>query len=604
MRWAFDRRAILGLLLTSFVALVVSSQGCNAITNTTAVQCTSESECLGLGPEFAGSTCDPATKTCVKKDVNVGLCAHNQECIDRANGAPAICRKSDKKCVALTTPECPTVLGKQGNLSIADDNAIIIGAMTPAGTVELGTVMEDAISLAQSEIESGFLKGLPPVPGSTAPRPLVVVACREFQGGLEGLLRGANHLANNVQVPLVIGPVDPSNGGIAAAQVFLPKKILNILPTAVTSGLVNLPNPIAPTPLIWRLNFDDRSVATAVGQFVTNQLEPTLKARGATDIKVALVAEGNQLGVSSAAQMTKTLRFNGKSALENAADADPKFLSVNFGDLNDTVGNPNPEGKIASTLAQLRAFKPNIILHAYAVFGIQRILFGIEQSWPMDGTPRPFHVGLTPPWNTFAPLFSFLDAMPFRNGRVFAAQNFTSAAVAPFPVASPQVQAWLQRFNDKFPDLAMSPTPKNQLVWLLYDATYLAGYAISSLRDKPVSGENLATTLGLFNPPGVTVSTYETGDLTKGFTELTAGRGIDIQGLSGDMNFDVAFAAPNYGLEITCPNVVNGKVASMKGSGFHYKNDTQQAVITAPDGVTMKAPTDPLTTCPISAPPM
>lgn len=596
---AINPRVIVGLVTTCVIAAFGGAQGCTAVTNTTAIQCTSEAECLAKGDEFAGTTCDSVTKTCIKKDVNEGLCTRNQECLDRANGAPAICRKSDKKCIALTTPECPTVLGKQGNLSIADDNAIIIGAMTPAGTVELGTVMEDAISLAQAEIEKGFLKGLPPLPGQTAPRPLVVVACREFQGGLEGLLRGANHLANDVQVPLVIGPVDPANGGLVAGQVFLPKKILNILPTAVTSGLVNLPNPIAPTQLIWRLNFDDRSVATVTGQFITNQLEPALVAKnGGTPIKVALVAEGNQLGVSSAAQMTKTLRFNGKSALENAADTEPKFLSVNFGDLNDPVGNPNPEAKISTTLAALRAFKPNIILHAYAVFGIQRILFGIEQSWPMDGTPRPYHIGLTPPWNTFAPLFSFLDAMPFRNGRVFAAQNYTSAAVAPFPVASAQVQAWLQRFNDKFPDLAMSPTPKNQLVWLLYDATYLAAYGITALKDKPVTGENIAQTLGLFNPPGATISTYEAADLTKGFSELQAGRGIDIQGLSGDMNFDVAFAAPNYGLEITCPNVVNGRVTNMKGSGFHYKNDTQQASITGPDGVAQLAPTEPLTNCP------
>jgi|GEM_PF-3166853 len=592
----FNQRAILGLSMVLGVLAVAAGPGCNAITNTTAVQCTSEAECLALGPDFAGSTCDAATKTCVKPPVNVGLCTKNQECIDRLNGAPAICRKSDKKCVALTTPECPTVLAKQGNLSIANDNAVIIGAMTPAGSVELGTVMEDAVNMAQAEIENGFLKGLPPVPGSTEPRPLVVVACREFTGGLEGLIRGANHLVKNVQVPLVIGPVDPSNGGIAASQVFLPNKVLNILPTAIISGLVNLPNPIAPTPLIWRLNFDDRSVATVASQFITNQLEPRLVAKAVAPVKVAIVAEGNQLGLSSAGQMTKALKFNGKTAAENTVDGN--FITLNYGDLNDPVGNPNPEGRISQVLAALVQFKPNIILHAYAVFGIQRILFGIERAWPMDGTPRPYHIGLTPPWNTFTPMFSFLDAQPFRSGRVFAAQNFTSTAEPPFPVPSAPVQAWLSRFNDRFPDLAASNTPKNQLVWTLYDATYLAAYAIAALKEKPVTGENIAQTLSLFNPPGALISTFESGDLSKGFTELTAGRGIDIQGLSGNMNFDLQFAAPTYGLEVTCPNVVNGAVASFKGSGFHFKNDTQQSVITSPDGVTNNPATGTLNGCP------
>jgi hypothetical protein len=590
-----DRRNLLFAGTVMLAGVFGLGQGCASITNTTAVQCTSEAECIGLGPEFAGSTCDPATKTCVKPSNDVGLCAHNQECLDRFNGAPAICRKSDKKCVALTTPECPTVLTKQGNVELANDNAIVIGAMTPAGTVELGTVMEDAIGLAQAEISNDFLKGLPPVPGSSDSRPLVVVACREFTGGTEGLLRAANHLAKNVQVPLVIGPVDPSNGGIAASQVFLPNRIVDVLATSVISGLANLPNPIAPTPLIWRLNFDDRSVATVVSQFVTNQLEPLVIAKGtAAPIKIALVAEGNQLGLSSAGQMTKALRFNGKTAAENAADGN--FISVNFGDLNDPLGNPNPEGKISQTLATLVQFKPNIILHSYAVFGIQRILFGVEQAWPA-GVTRPYHVGLTPPWNIFAPMFSFLDAQPFRSGRVFAAQNFTSATEPPFPVASAPVQAWLSRLNDKYPDLAISQTPKNQLVWLLYDATYLAAYAIAALKDKPITGENLAQTLSLFNPPGTTITTYESGDLSKGFAELGAGRGIDLQGLSGNMNFDLGFAAPTYGLEITCPNVVNGKVANMKGSGFHFKNDTQQAVVTLADG-TNNAPTSPLNGCP------
>jgi hypothetical protein len=208
-------------------------------------------------------------------------------------------------------------------------------------------------------------------------------------------------------------------------------------------------------------------------------------------------------------------------------------------------------------------------------------------------------------------MFTFMDAQPFRNGRVFAAQNYTYPVPTcdpateprchpPFAVPSQPVQAWLNRFNNQFPEFATSVTPKNQLVWLLYDATYLAAYAIVALKDKPVTGENLAQTLGQFargNPKKV--RTYEPNDINIAFGELTAGNGIDIEGLSGTMDFDVKLAAPQYGLEITCANVdpTTKKTVGMKGSGFHI-GDTGQALITAPDGKTDSAPTGALNGCP------
>ena len=119
------RVAAVGGIAALVFAVGYRGLGCAAVTNTTAVQCTSEAECLGRGPEFAGTTCDKATKTCVKLPEDTDLCSKNQECIDRAGGAPAICQKATRKCVPLTTAECPTVLAKPGQL--LDDNTVVIG---------------------------------------------------------------------------------------------------------------------------------------------------------------------------------------------------------------------------------------------------------------------------------------------------------------------------------------------------------------------------------------------------------------------------------------------------------------------------------------------
>jgi len=597
--------------LVLFALLMVAlGPGCSVTTNTTAVQCTSTAECVSKGPGFEGTTCDAVTKTCLKAEDTAGLCNTNQECIDRNGGAPSICRKSDKKCVVLTSPECPSVLTRQGNTEIANDNTIVIGAITPVNTIELGTVMEQVIALAQQEISAqSFLRGLPPVPGSSASRPMVVVACREFGAGIEGLLRAANHLARNVQVPLVIGPVDPGNGGIVASQVFLPNKILEILPTAVISDLANIPNPIAPTPLIWRLIYDDRSVSTVASAFLTNYLEPLLRSKLPADekIRVAVVYEGNLLGKSTQAQLVSRIRWNRKpsgdpmNAAENAVENN--YLITNYGDLNDPVSNPNPDGLVGQVIAQLVQFRPHIIFHAYSVFGIQRVMFGYEQRLAQNpgSAPQPYHIGLTPPWNAFVPLFNFADAQPFRTGRLFAVQGFTSPQTPPFPPTSNEVTGWFARLGEKFPELKTSQTPLNQLVWLLYDATYTAAYAITALRDKPVTGENLAGTLGQFLPPGELVTTYgdPTQQLTKGFAELTAGRNIDLQGLSGPLNFDLTTGAPITSTEISCPNISaqTGRTIGMKGSGFRFNVRAQLPVITGADGVD-NPPTGALLGCP------
>ena len=140
-----------GLLFVGAAATVAYvAPGCSFTTNTTAIQCTSEAECVALGPEFAGTTCDKTTKTCVKVPEDSDLCKTNKECIDLAGGQPAICRKSNHKCVNLLTTECPRVFAQPGQL--LNDDTIVIGAETPVQTIELGDVMDETLKLFQAGV--------------------------------------------------------------------------------------------------------------------------------------------------------------------------------------------------------------------------------------------------------------------------------------------------------------------------------------------------------------------------------------------------------------------------------------------------------------------
>src|SRR4051812_2374028 len=92
-----SRRSLTAAVVFAIVA-IGGAQGCSVVTNETAVQCTSEKECLDLGPEFANTTCDAVTKTCKKVEAPVE-CNTNAECGQKAPNS--ICRKRDHKCVQV-----------------------------------------------------------------------------------------------------------------------------------------------------------------------------------------------------------------------------------------------------------------------------------------------------------------------------------------------------------------------------------------------------------------------------------------------------------------------------------------------------------------------
>jgi len=551
-----------GVVLTALgVGLLAQQGGCSVVTNETAIQCTSEQDCLAQGPAFAGTTCDAATKTCLKVASDQDLCSTNRQCIDRAGGVPAICRKKDRKCVTLQTPECPTVHQTAGQL--LDDNAIVIGALTPAGHTELGDNMEAAMALAHKDLSTAA-RGLPAVDGSSGVRPLVILSCREFNaGGFESLTRAANHLAKTVNVPVVIGPVDPANDNFVLNEVFIPNRVLTILPTIVSESLTQLPNPIAPTPIVWGAEITDEATTTAAQELIAKDLEAKVRAQpGFTGpVRVALMQEGNFFGAGGASKMEQKLRFNNKSATENFADNN--YLRVDVGNLIDPVGNPAPEKKVSDAVAAVVAFKPHIVLHSYAPAAIAPTFFGLAFAWP-PAVPHAYHVDLLHTWTAFAPLLDVLTAAPPLRDRVYA-----PAAYVP-----PEMQAarasWLIRFKQDNLTLR-SATAEGTIVQVWYDATFLAAYAIAANRAKPLTGENLAATLPqlLAGQPIMT----GTDDVNKAFGLLNSGQGIDLNGLSGPMKFDPRVGLVDANIEMLCPAMdkESGRIGRFKSSGFHIE---------------------------------
>lgn len=540
--------------------LLIVSDACTYINNTTAVQCLSEAECLERGPAFANTTCSAQTKVCVPVVQNEGLCATNAECIQRNGGTSAICRKRDKKCVVLQTAECPVVHGKR--TEIENDKTIFIGLIDPASAGELGLVFNKVVQYVQEDL-SLQTAGLPSVDGTPGTRPVVFVGCNEFGAGIEGLQRGARHLVDNIGVPAVLGPIDSQNVLQVQAPIFLPNKIMSIAPVSVISALNDLPNPIAPTPLIWRPAISDAALVRVVAPFVDKVLAQRaidlgIKTAG-EPLRVLVLAEGNIPGVALQRRVQEILVFNGKTAVQNSMETPPTYSVSNFGDFNDPTNNPNPSKRITTSLQQVFAFKPHIIIHSSNILTVPRVFAPLEALWPASSGPKPLHVSLQSSWIAEA-TFKLLANDPTLRTRLFIAS--TKA-----PVGTDRLGTFFLNFKQRFPEF--SQVSINPLIPNIYDSAYLMIYALAAVGSKPLTGENIAIAMSRLGPPGTETLT-EPDQFAAGFGVLAGGGNVDLVGLSGSLDFDTKEGGVVGDSEIRCPTVQGGVVTNFQASKYSF----------------------------------
>src|SRR5438309_2270593 len=100
---------MLGIRVRSALLVLGVALGCTpaciALTDESSTQCRTQADCWARGGEFLDTTCS-AERVCLKIQVNKETCTSNAQCAERVGGAPSICRKEDRKCVQITSPEC------------------------------------------------------------------------------------------------------------------------------------------------------------------------------------------------------------------------------------------------------------------------------------------------------------------------------------------------------------------------------------------------------------------------------------------------------------------------------------------------------------------
>lgn len=555
--------ARVGLALCAIGTLLAANNGCSAILVKPSAQCLSEQDCLNRGPDFADSTCDPQTRTCVPLPAEAKLCSTNSECIDRANGAPAVCRKQDHKCAPLTNDFCQKVLAEKSDL--LNDESIDIGLVGPAD--QNYEQQEDAVDLARQEIKATLGGGLPPVSPGGQRRPLVFISCNsEYTDGLAG----AQFLANQVQVPTMIGPNISSNMISIAQNITLPANITLMTAVCAAPQISTL----STQNLVWRLSYSEILNHEVVNPFVAQYLEPLIHSNGiaapSDPTRIMVVHSGDGAGLPSADNLIKILQFNGTDVPTNRTNGN--FRSHNFGDPSDHVNNPDPLASWSAAVTDTLDFKPHIVFWIGGPESIPFTFDTVERLWDdaskgRTDANRPIHILVTIGWQSA--IIPHIGTDAGLRKRVFGLQSYGIG------FDQTQQDDWKEYLKSRYQDLT-TQVIANQVL-NEYDAAYLTALALIANGANPLTGQTFGAALRKVTSGGTAVQPGSS-TIQQAVSVVQKEGAVEFHGISGLAKFDQnGDRSGNPGVYCYNGAPLGGATTGFKSTGFYWDVATQRA---------------------------
>lgn len=487
-------------------------------------------------------------------------CETNAECIQQL-GDFSICRKTDFKCAKLVNEDCPSVIGDWRS-----ESAVILGSIQPLFGADQSTGIPqlNSIGVGVDDFRSGA-SGLPPAAGTTARRPIVVVACSEASADdSDGEIpaRSARHLIDTVGVPAIIG-ASFSGNTLKVAEQTIPAKVLLMSPSATSVVFTTLSD----DGLVWRTSPSDVLQAEALTRLMP-QIETSTRARlsidTATPVKVLVLHKGDAYGKGLGEALSTGLSFNGKSASQNLADGNLSVIDY---------GDPGESSSIdlTATVQQITntfpAGAPQIVFLVGTAESITGLLVPLEAAtnWPNAGANKPTWLladaGLTPDVPT-------------------AVAGNTSLRTRIFGTVPGSNNATYQLFRSRYLSFVKDgTTPDSFGTSGAYDALYLLAYAIAATSDKPLTGPNIAEGLKRLVPPGQPTRPGST-QINAALAVLASGGNIDYDGASGPLNFDVNTGEASSDIQFWClpttDGTTTGTAANGTNSGMFFNAATNQ----------------------------
>jgi branched-chain amino acid transport system substrate-binding protein len=519
---AYRSLLMIALCAAVLAAALGAAPSCSLLTGTS--QCASDADCVNKGAAFVGTTCTAGL--CLGKPADAGECARNAECVAKY-AEHYFCR--DRTCIPLYSAECRNVVGNDQS-----DDAIIFGSvldLKDAGDGGGGVDVNLAIELAFDEFAQAFDGGAPRILGGSS-RPLVLVECDEALA-TSAATTAAKHLVSTVRVPAIIG-ASTTASTLALARVAAIPSVLILTPSA-TGDLTSVQGDGG---LVWRTVASD-ALEGRVMAFERSEIVTELVDGGQVKpVRVALaVWDENGYGAGLAAGI--------------------ESVGFDVASVDQTRVDYSPDAGPSDLVQQVATLKPHIVLMASGSEGVSIIN-------ALEAAAASADAGAFIP-----PKYVLSSAMGSAN--LFKATDTARARIRgtlPGKPDSARGLAFRDRFLKRFhhyPGTGASNA---------YDAAYVLAYAVVAAGDKPLTGITGADLRDAFRKR-LDDETLDGGpddlDLTDAFARLNAGLNIDLNGVSGPLDFDVN-GNVETDVEIWCLAVDSGAVVLQSANQKYAAN--------------------------------
>lgn len=558
----------MALALGGIPALFAPS--CSLVIDSSATQCSTNDDCK----TFPGTTCDKGT--CVGGD----QCTKNSDCSSK--GDYWVCRQlSPRQCVQLTSDDCLKVVG-----DYKDDNAVMFGLIADLSS-DTGASILNGATLGVEDLNA--LK-LPPAPGGTAQRPVVLVACSDKSDNATGV-RVARHMAEDLGLQAICGAAYSGITLDIAGTVTIPDSVL-LMSSSATSTLITDRKKGAPkcvaacgadqtcadqcVPLLWRTSPSDKIQSAAIAAYFKDRYESEVR----TDIggmgtpftgalKVAVAFKGDAYGQGLKEALEQQLVFNGMNAL---AQLDTNYKAFNYGNPDDPATSPL---KYNETVVAITAFAPDIIL----AFGTDE---AVHEPDPMNPTGAGVFKRVEASWvGPKKPHWMFSDGglIPSLSQEAQTAGALSRVRGTIPGTENLNFQAFVSQYSSRFANETLGSAQTFGAAGA-YDIMYLFSYSVVAAQGNAITGPQIATGFARMVGGSTKVKVGKAG-INQAFQILsTSGGAMDFDGASGPLDFDLHYGEAVSDIEIWClpkPDGM-GMVATGSASGVSYQGVQQKIV--------------------------
>lgn len=418
-------------------------------------------------------------------------------------------------CINAITTECQTFAWPNDEVN---DNVVIVGSIMavspPFDTLVLP--LQNAVEMAVDDFNDEAELG--------GGQKLAWLAC-DSKGSNDLAVAAAEHLVE-VGAPAIIGPIFSEEVLAVAEQVTIPADVFLITPTGSNKNITAL----ADNDLVWRTITSDVFQAEAIAARLPAVPDEKLGGLplGPLDFdNMVIVHKNDAYGEDLATDIVTEL-----------SEVDPGLAGVTqvFGyDVPLDVADLQAEvGALLGPIAG-GANPPEVVVIVGTSEAQAIILIYLSLTQQLNPPPPfPYFVvshGAVPAMQyTISPGATMLG-LPVQ-GLLYSYME----GVAPIIFDEENYTAFNIRYKVKFNNQDAITTAS-----LSYDALLVTAFAMSAIGDGEITGTNIAAQMGkLIDPAGTSVNFGNDMFITTAVNALSVGGTVDLKGVSGELDFDLA----------------------------------------------------------------